>query len=193
MPKLFILLGLVFTCAFAQAYDINLSGGRAEVTAHNEISLRNIKFGGTNAVWAKLVWNPELNAFKLVEFGDERGQTYDTSLSGTWTLSFDWACRGNKNAATWRLYENGTCSDSQNNPCTWSYANSEFLLDYGRNAGALYRGAVEQNGNLRGTMSYRGETGCWSAIRTYEQIVPPAIAPNPVQRVPLRTPTPARP
>ena len=192
MSKLLVLFSLIFTCSLALAYDIDLSGGRADVSSKNEISLRNVKFGGINAVWAKLVWNPELNAFKLVEFGDERGQNYNTALVGTWTLSFDWYCRGNKSAVTVRLNEDGTCMDSMNNSCRWSYENSEFLLDYGRNIGALYRGALEQNGNLRGTMSYRSETGCWSAIRTYEQPVS-VITPVPVQRVPMRPPTPVRP
>lgn len=184
MSKVLVLLSLVFSCGWAQAYGINLTGGHSEISASNEITLRNVKFGSINSAWVKLVWNPQLNSFTPTDFGDDSGQTQSMSmLSGSWTMRFDWACRGNAASASWTLFENGSCVDSQNHPCTWSYRNSEFLLNYGQAVGALYRGAYDGN-KLSGTMSYQSEKGCWSAARN--QPVPPALQRTPRPNSPVR-------
>lgn len=174
MSKFLIVLSLLFGCAQALAYDIDLSGGRAEITGNNSIVLNNVKFGGISAVWAKLVWNPELNAFKLVEFGDDSGKSFDTSLAGSWSLSFDWGCDGTYATSTWSIYEDGTCTDSVGNACLWTYDNGQFTLDYGRSVGAFYSGMYNRTyGTLQGTMSYNGVRGCWSATRLSPQIKSP--------------------
>ena len=193
MSKFLIILSLIFGGSFASAYDIDLTGGQAEVTSNDGITLHNVKFGGVSAVWARLVWNPELNAFKLVEFGDDSDKSHDTALAGVWSLSFDWGCDGSYATSSWTINEDGTCRDTFGNACIWSYENAQFVLDYGRNIGAVYSGAFNRvAGTLTGPMRYGASQGCWNATRV-TPIEKTPNKPSPHHPTPVQSSSPLRP
>jgi hypothetical protein len=89
------------------------------------------------------------------------------SLSGTWTMHYDWGCKGSPATATWKIYTNNTFTDSLGGLGTWKQQGNGLDITYINNY--YYYGYLDNwsGSSMSGTIWASGyNLGCWSATRT---------------------------
>ena len=91
----------------------------------------------------------------------------EISVTGLWTLTYDWQCDGITLTAIWLINADGTFVTVEDNPehGTWTLQNTAITLTY--QGGAVYSGTVDATGTtMQGTMlDANNVSGCWTAVR----------------------------
>ncbi len=90
------------------------------------------------------------------------------SVTGRWTVTYNWNCDESTGTAEWTINADGTFVTIENDPQqgSWTLQNTAITLTY--QSGTVYNGTVDAAGtSMQGTMlDFSNVSGCWTATRS---------------------------